>query len=202
MPLSEAAALTRTCDLWLFRGRKIADRAIRAATNSPINHVGMAVVLDHLPPLLWHAELGQSVPDVWTGQRQRGVQLHRLTEAVEVWHRRYGQRAFMRQFHGEVTTQMEDELLRVIDTFDGRRFPKTLGLARQWLAGRFRHGLDNEAIYCAELLAVTYQRMGLLGDRRPANWYDAGRFWSGDRLDLRDGAWLGDEVEVVLDDDG
>ena len=54
----------------------MADVTIRALTNSPVNHVGMAVAIDDLPPLLWHAELGRSLPDVWTGERHRGVQLH------------------------------------------------------------------------------------------------------------------------------
>ena len=63
MPLHEAADVTHTGDLWLFRGRKAADRAIRVFTNSPVNHVAMAVTIDDLPPLLWHAELGQSLPD-------------------------------------------------------------------------------------------------------------------------------------------
>ena len=57
----------------MFRGASMADRAIRALTNAPVNHVGMAVVLDDMPPLLWHAELGRSLPDAWTGEHQRGV---------------------------------------------------------------------------------------------------------------------------------
>ena len=71
--------------MWLFRGRSLADRAIQTVTNSPVNHVGMVVALDDLPPLLWHAELGRSLPDVWTGKRQRGVQLHQLADAVRTW---------------------------------------------------------------------------------------------------------------------
>jgi hypothetical protein len=31
----------------------------------------MAVVLDDLPPLMWHAELGRSLPDVWSGKHHR-----------------------------------------------------------------------------------------------------------------------------------
>ena len=57
LTLDQAVDLTRTGDLWLFRGRTAADRAIRTLTNSPVNHVGMAVVIDDLPPLMWHAEL-------------------------------------------------------------------------------------------------------------------------------------------------
>src|SRR6266498_5020889 len=81
--LDEALDLTRTGDVWLFRGRKVADRAIQVTTNSPVNHVGMSVVIDDLPPLLWHAELGRSLPDLWSGTHQRGAQLHDLREAVD-----------------------------------------------------------------------------------------------------------------------
>ncbi|MCW2760148.1 MAG: hypothetical protein JWR85_349, partial [Marmoricola sp.] len=76
--LDHAVDITRTGDLWLFRGDSAADRTIRALTNAPVNHVGMAVVLDDLPPLMWHAELGQGLLDVWTGTQHRGVQLHDL----------------------------------------------------------------------------------------------------------------------------
>ena len=82
LTLDDAVAAAATGDVWLFRGRTLADRAIQTLTNSPVNHVGMVVALDDLPPLLWHAELGRSLVDVWTGQRQRGVQLHLLADAA------------------------------------------------------------------------------------------------------------------------
>lgn len=198
-PLShdEAVATASTGDIWLFRGRSLPDRAIRAVTNSPVNHVGMVVALDDLPPLLWHAELGRSLPDVWTGQRQRGVQLHRLGEAVTTWNERYDQRAWMRQLQGgAVEHRHEDRLMEIIDRFDGRPFPTSLGLARQWMMGRFRRSSSLETVYCAELVATTYQHMGLLPSRRPASWYDPGRFWSGDRIELMAPFVLADEVAV------
>lgn len=300
MRLAEAVDLTRTGDVWLFRGRSVADRAIQLTTNSPVNHVGMAVTIGDLPPLLWHAELGRSLVDVWSGTRQRGVQLHLLQDAVRVWNDRYGQRAWVRQFHGEVTAEMEDALLRTVARMDGLPFPSTAALAARWARGRVpvrgtqvrvpmrgvrvpmrvdgarvatrraarwmltrvplrrgealvaegvgaavvngvgvngagvngagvgvdgagvgvdgagasrgavlldaeipAHGVGDqemtlEAAYCAEVVALTYQAMGLLAARRPPNWYDPGRFWSGDDLRLEGGAWLGDEIAVTL----
>src|ERR1700709_1137515 len=103
LSLREAVDLSRTGDVWLFRGRPPAERAIQTGTNSPVNHVGMAVVLEDLPPLLWHAELGRSLPDMWTGKHQRGVQLHDLRDAVVTWHDRYGQRGWLRQLDGPVS---------------------------------------------------------------------------------------------------
>ena len=196
LTLDEAVATASTGDIWLFRGRSVADLSIRALTNSPVNHVGMVVALDDLPPLLWHAELGRSLPDVWSGERQRGVQLHLLRDAVTTWNERYSQRAWVRLLEGEIERHHEDRLMETIDRFDGRAFPTTLGLARQWAVGRFRRSSALETIYCAELVATTYQHMGLLPSRRPASWYDPGRFWSGDRIELVAPFSLGGEVAV------
>jgi len=194
--LDEAASITRSGDIWLFTGRKLADRAIRAATNSPVNHVGVVLAIDDLPPLLWHAELGKSSIDVWTGERQRGAQLHRLTEAAATWVNRYGQRAYFRQLDPIATPDMENSALAVVAELSGRGFPTTLGLMSRWIRGRARRAVSLEDVYCAEVAARTYQRMGLLDDRRPVNWYDPGKFWSGDRLQLVGGATLGPEIGV------
>ena len=196
LSLDDAVATASTGDIWLFRGRSVADRAIRAVTNAPVNHVGMVVALDDLPPLLWHAELGRSLPDVWTGERRRGVQLHLLGEAVTTWNERYRQRAWVRQLEGTIERRHEDRLMEVIDRFDGRPFPTSLGLARRWLNGRVRRSSSLETVYCAELVATTYQHMGLLPAERPASWYDPGRFWSGDRIELVPPFALADEVAV------
>ena len=200
--LDEALDLARTGDVWLFRGRKAADRAIQLATNSPVNHVGMSVVIDDLPPLMWHAELGRSLPDLWSGTRHRGVQLHDLRQAVIVWSARYGQQAWLRQLDHPVTSEMENAVLRTIARMDGTPFPSTTRLVSQWLSGRVpavrrqMGDADLETAYCAEVLAVTYRAMGLLPGRRESSWYDAGRFWSGDDLRLSAGVVLGDEIAV------
>jgi hypothetical protein len=196
MALDDAVATAATGDIWLFRGRSLADRAIRTVTNAPVNHVGMVVALDDLPALLWHAEMGRSLPDVWTGERHRGVQLHLLDQAVATWTGRYGQRAWMRQLEGTIERWHEDRLMEVIERFDGRPFPTTLGLVRQVLNGRLRRSSSLESIYCAELVASTYQHMGLLPRRRPASWYDPGRFWSGDRIELVAPFALAGEIAV------
>ncbi|MEU4338523.1 hypothetical protein AB0F59_28350 [Micromonospora lupini] len=286
--LDEAVELTRTGDVWVFRGRSVPDRAIQFTTNSPVNHVGMAVVLDDMPPLMWHAELGRSLPDLWSGTHQRGVQLHDLRDAVCVWANRYGQRAWLRQLDPPAAGEMERAVLRTVARLDGTPFPSTAQLAWRWVRGRVpslpgpgraalravsraaqatwanpaasgdptkganptasgspttgadpaapaasgslttgagptapgpRAGQVNsaasgnptgaaapvsaaareralETAYCAEVVAVTYEAMGLLPAGKRPNWYDPGRFWSGDDLGLTGGARLGAEIEV------
>jgi hypothetical protein len=210
LELDDALELTRTGDIWLFRGSSAADRAIRVTTNSPVNHVGMSVVLDDLPPLMWHAELGRSLPDLWSGTHQRGVQLHDLRSAVTVWAERYGQRGWLRQLDagkpgdgrpdGTSTRDLEDGALRAIARLDGTPFPSTARMASRWLRGRLPRRRSAEAeletAYCAEVVALTYQMMGLLDDRRGPDFYDPGRFWSGDELELAGGARLGGEIPI------
>lgn len=232
--LDEAVDLARTGDVWIFRGRSTPDRAIRLLTNAPVNHVGMAVVLSDLPPLMWHAELGQSLVDVWTGDHHRGAQLQVLRDAVLRWSHTYGQQAYLRQLHPIVDRDHEDALLRSIARYDGTSFPTTAQLAWRWTKGRggplawlpersrmegavrrgwralTRRPLDPpvparrvdaasvrpDAAYCAEVVALTYEAMGILEQGRPASWYDPGRFWSGDDLPLVPGWVFGAEIRV------
>jgi hypothetical protein len=224
LSLDGAVELTRTGDIWLFRGHSAADRAIQLTTNSPVNHVGMSVVLDDLPPLMWHAELGRSLPDLWSGTHQRGVQLHDLRSAVVVWAQRYGQQGWLRQLDRSVTPEMDDALLRTIARLDGTPFPSTARLAAGWVRGRLpgtregwrarrRRRRDEasadpdqqapeqaglETAFCAEVVAMTYEAMGLLPAGHRPGWYDPGRFWSGDELGLAGDYALGGELAVAV----
>jgi hypothetical protein len=200
--LEQAIDLTRTGDIWIFRGRSGPDRAIQTLTNSPVNHVGMSLVIEDMPPLMFHAELGKSLPDLWSGTFQRGVQLHDLRDAVAVWGHRYGQRGWLRQLDPGVTRGMEDKALKAVARLDGTPFPSSAQLASRWVRGRFprlrRSPTALETAYCAEVVALTYEEMGLLPRGRKPNWYDPGRFWSGDELDLCAGFTLGDEIAVDI----
>lgn len=243
VPLAAAAERTRTGDLWVFRGRSTADRLIQTLTNAPVNHVGVAIVLDDMPPLLWHAEMGRALSDVWTGRRQRGVQLHDLEDAVRQWTGPYGQRAWFRQITPEVGQGQEDALLEVVARLNGVSFPSAGRLTARWVRGRWstrsrgQHGggpasgsvgagsprddddtggrrrwgvpLPNrrraadsamrlEAAYCAEVVGITLESMGVLVPARNVSWYDPGRFWSGDDLPLAPGWDYGREIAVTV----
>ncbi len=224
--LARALDETRTGDIWLFRGGSRPDRAIQTMTNAPVNHVGMTVAIDDLPPLMWHAELGDKLPDMWTGTNHRGVQLNDARAAVERWILNYGQRCWLRQLTPDATREQEDRVLRVIARMDGTPFPSTARLTGRWFRGRVPTASDwtrgipfldrriresarrkkadqrqagLETAYCAETVAITYEEMGLLNTEKHYSWFDPGKFWSGDALPLTQGYKLGDEIAVVLD---
>ena len=204
LDLDQAVDITRSGDIWLFRGRRAPDRAIRAVTNSPVNHVGMAVVVDDLPPLLVHAERGKKQVAMWSGAHHRGVQLHDLRDAVARWQGDYKQDAWFRQLEPEIGRDEEDGMLRAVARLDGVSFPSLTRLGARWLRGRDAYvprrkrgrRVTPEAAVCAEIVATGYIEMGILRDVRRATWYDPGKFWSGDYLPISTGWSLGKEVAV------
>ncbi|GFG55414.1 guanylate cyclase [Mycolicibacterium agri] len=224
--LSRALDETRTGDIWLFRGASGPDRAIQTMTNAPVNHVGMTLAIDDLPPLMWHAELGDKLLDVWSGTNHRGVQLNDARAAVERWILHYHQRCWLRQLIPHASREQEDKALRVVARMDGTPFPTTARLTGRWFRGRVPTAGDLargipflekrlresaqrkkaeqrtaglETAYCAETVAITYEEMGLLSTEKHYSWFDPGKFWSGDKLPLAEGYKLGEEVAVVLD---
>ena len=102
----------------------------------------------------------------------------------------------MRPIDITVTREQEDAVLRTINELNGRSFPRTRALAKGWVLGRAGRRTSLENLFCAEVVAITFERMGLLGKKRPPNWYDPGKFWSGDRLEL-EGATLGQEIRIT-----
>lgn len=222
--LDQALEATRTGDIWLFRGGSRPDRYIQTLTNSPVNHVGMTVAIDDLPPLIWHAELGDKLLDMWTGKNQRGVQLNDLRAAVDQWTDKYQQRCWLRQLNPFASREQEDIALKVIARMDGTPFPTAARLTGRWFRGRlptvsdwtrgipFVHKAVREAAehdkrslraagletaYCAETVAITYEEMGLLVTEKRENYFDPGSFWSGDDLPLVAGYELGQEISIV-----
>ena len=225
LTLDQALNETRTGDLWLFRGGSRPDRAIQTLTNSPVNHVGMTVAIDDLPPLIWHAELGDKLVDMWTGTNHRGVQLNDLRQAVLQWNERYRQRCWLRQLTPYATRRQDNEVLRVIARMDGTAFPTTMRLTGRWMRGRLPNLSDwtrgipfldkkvhestqrrkaqgrkmgLETAYCAETAAITYEEMGLIVTDKDWNWFDPGSFWSGDALPLAPGYQLGPEIAIDM----
>jgi hypothetical protein len=222
--LQRALDETRTGDIWLFRGTSRPDRAIQTMSNSPVNHVGMTIAIEDLPPLIWHAELGDKLTDMWTGGNHRGVQLHDARQAVERWIHNYHQRCWLRQLTPYASREQEDRALKVVARMDGTPFPGTARLTARWFRGRVPTAADwtrgvpfldskvreaarrrkaeklkvgLETAYCAETVAITYEEMGLLATEKHSNWFDPGSFWSGDTLPLAPGYQLGDEIAVV-----
>ena len=102
----------------------------------------MTIAIEDLPPLIWHAELGDKLTDMWTGSNHRGVQLNDARQAVERWVHNYHQRCWLRQLTPYATREQEDRALKVVARMDGTPFPSTARLTGRWFRGRVPNAVD------------------------------------------------------------
>jgi hypothetical protein len=190
-------ASLQTGDLFLFSGKGFASAGIKWLLGSTWSHVGLVVrPAVHDPrPLLWEATPCRDLVDVITGRPADGARLVRLDERLAT-------------FPGDVSVR---RLSKRLDADQHSRFADVLrqlhGLPyeKRWLelllavSDRIDLGRENlTTLFCSELVAETYQRLGLLDDTDhgglPSNEYTPRHFSDAHRLSLRQGFALGPEL--------
>ena len=193
----------QTGDIVLFSGRSRKSTSIKWLTLCPWSHVGMVL---RMPPgsgpladtvLLWESTNFDNLKDVLDGVARRGVQLVLLSERVQIY---LGEIA-IRQLSVHRDDAMLDALSALRMKLRNRPFEeKKLELLRAVLDGPFERWHapeDLSSLFCSELIAETYQAMGLLPDHpdaKPSNEYTP-RDFAGDLTLLRGGA-LGPVLHV------
>ena len=167
----------KTGDLVLFDGHGKASRLIKSITGSQWSHIGMIVVNEALGMVqLFESTKGRGL-DVFTGKYVRGVRLTMLSDAI-------------RNCNGAVAVR---RLNRPLGLFEQAAFaswrrvsmgrPYERSLFELWKAAFVGPlGKNTEALwslFCSELVAEAYQRMGILGEppvAPPSNEYTPADF--------------------------
>jgi hypothetical protein len=193
-------ARLRTGDILLFHGASPRSRIIEKASGSEFSHVGMIVrSMDGRPPFLWHTDPRAVTNDVVGDREHGGAQLNDLSDALAVMTKpEYGDTPFVRQLIVNHTPEMDAAALEAVGAFDRTSFPSLFNIMKQWMLGRLHFTTSGKRMECAEVLARTYQRMGLLPSEPPPNGY-APRDFSEQHMRVRllRGATLGPQVEVL-----
>jgi len=97
------------------------------------------------------------------------------------------------------TPALNDAALRAVADADSNAFPSPPGVFRDWLLGKLHIATRGRRMDCAEIVAVTDQRMGLLPPTPPANAYTPGDFSTEhEKVRLLQGATLGPQRELVM----
>lgn len=184
-----------TGDIILFSGKGVVSGAIKRFSMSKWSHVGMALRLpeyDFL--LLWESTMISDIKDFHTGRPVQGVRLVMLSEYVK----KYDVDVAVRHLSVERTAKMLEGLMRFRKKVRGRPYEEDMvELIKAAYDGPFGQNVEDfSSIFCSELIAETYQKMGLLSGKIPANEYTPGDFASDakNRLNLLKGAKLNKEV--------
>jgi hypothetical protein len=192
--------LLRTGDVFLFHGSSKRSRIIETVTQSEFSHIGMVVRAQAgKPPLLWHTDPRAVTEDLEDHGEHGGAQLNDLTVALALMMSPdYGDTPFVRQLIVERAPDFDAKALQAIAAEDEMPFPSLLKLIKEWMLGWFHIATSKKRMDCAAVVAVTYQRMGLLPPEPPPNAYSP-RDFSAQHMTLRllRGATLGPQREVL-----
>ena len=191
----------RTGDVLLFHGASKRSQIIETVTGSDFSHIGMIVrPQGGQPPSLWHTDPRAVTEDIADGGEHGGAQLNDLAAALaRMTSPEYGDTPFVRQLNVDHPLEMEQSAQRAIATANQVSFPSLMKILKDWVLGHLHIATAERRMECAEVLAFTYQQMGLLPPEPPPNAY-APRDFSAQHENLRllRGATLGPQLRVLF----
>lgn len=184
-----------TGDIVLFAGKGAFSTGIKWFTDSVWSHVGMVVSLDW-GVFLWESTTLSDQIDLDTQLANKGVQLIVLSDRIL----KYDGEVAIRRLEVERSAGMVEALKALRLELRGKPYEKdTIELIKAAYDGPLgRNTEDLSSIFCSELVAEAYQRMGLLAEDEPSNEYVPHDFSSerAPQLSLLLDAKLGKEVMV------
>ena len=191
-----------TGDIVLFSGKGGISAGIKWFTNSKWSHVGMVVRLPEWDiVLLWESTTLSDISDITTGEETQGVQLVPLSERLS----KYTGDACIRKLSINVTSEMKNALSKLREELKGRPYEKNkIELIKAAYDGFFGENEENlSSLFCSELVAEAYQRMGLIREDVKSNEFTPKDFSSDSdkKFDLLKNASLSKEIYIKTNKD-
>ena len=186
-----------TGDIVLCSGKGTVSTLIKAFTGSQWSHVAMVLRLatefDFV--LCWESTTLGKLRDVYDGQPKKGVQLVPLSERIATYEGKIAIRRLTGVELGQTAIQSLNELRKELrgKPYETDRI-ELLKSAYEGFGGLNEEDLSS--VFCSELVAEAYQRLGLVSDRKPSNEYIPADFSQSKELSLLKGQ-LGEEVLVT-----
>jgi hypothetical protein len=151
-----------TGDIVLFSGTGPIASLAQWLSKTKWSHVGMIVCCD-LGVLLWESDGLGEFEDIESGDEKKGVRLVSLSDRIkrfegEVWARPLKDT--------ECTAEMLAALAALRQEVRGRPYEKNaIQLMKAYYDGPFGQNTEElSSLFCSELVAEAYQRMGLLAE--------------------------------------
>jgi hypothetical protein len=193
----------KTGDILLFSGKGGISEGIKFFTLSKWSHVGIVYRFDDPRDakgsiFCWESTTLSNLQDADTGKLTKGVQRVELSERLE--------RCFASGYEVSVrplAKSLTDDMIRALNDFrhevSGRPYEKDkIELLKTAYEGIFGNNKEDlSSLFCSELVAEAYQRMGLLTEKMPSNEYTPKDFSSEKGLSLELGYSLSNETAIT-----
>lgn len=166
-------------DLILFSGTGDLDKLIAAGTGGPYCHATTVYrPADGTPLLLWESDTMKMAPDpLYPENNYLGAQCGDLIAAMNFMDT-HECTPFFRKLNYARPPGFDDQLKQVILEYDGKlAFGSILDMIKNYFKGHYlgEAGPLNE-VFCAELVAMTYVKLGLMSPSHPPNFYSPSSF--------------------------
>jgi hypothetical protein len=193
-----------TGDILLFHGIGWDSGVIQFLEQCRWTHVGMVVRMPGIEyPLIWESYPYEYVEDILLREKKSGARLVSLDERLAVGvEKGLFDIAAVRLLRVERTPEMFKALKEFIQgMFHALPYPGDWEMLIDYLLGRFfrEEKTETREVQCAELVAETYKRMGILSNDKLSNSFVPKDFSSEGRLSLLLGAELEEECILILD---
>ncbi len=193
-------ASLKTGDIVLFSGKGGVSDWIKLFSGSAWSHLGMILCLPHMDMvLLWESTTLSDLPDIESGKGRKGVQLVPFSERVSM----YKGDVAVRLLSKPITQQMETSLGKFRKRASRLKYEKNkIELIKAAWDGPLGGNKENlSSVFCSELVAESYQRMGLLAEPPkgwPSNEYTPRDFSTEARypVHLHKGFTLSEEIKI------
>ena len=185
----------QTGDIVLFSGKGGISTGIKWMTDSKWSHVGMVINVPEWDfVLLWESTTLSSLRDLETGTARKGVQLVPLSERIQS----YNGEASVRHLTCQRTPQMANTLSALRKEVKGRPYEEyeTELIKAAYDGPLGANTEDLRTLFCSELVAEAYQRMGILSEDPASNEYTPKDFSEAGKLKLLKGSTLSKEIKI------
>ena len=153
----------------LFSSDELVGRLIRFGTGSVWSHIGTVIHIEEWElVLLWESTTLQNIKEFDSGQKFVGVQLVALSQKIREFTGRIAIRCLVSRpldkNQLETLAPFRRQAARLV-SFEGSKWElirAAVDGAWELLVGQNREDLSN--LFCAELIAEAYERIGLLAD--------------------------------------
>lgn len=199
----------RTGDIILMHGLYPSSHVIEGFEQSLWSHSAIIVLADDIDIdtgdekiLLWEANVSTPVEDIILKKAKTGPMLVKLSERFKynIEHKDDSKFAIRHLYTEDRNSQMFDNFKKVIKQVHSATFPDTKHEMRDPVEGRiFGKQTNLETMFCSELVAYTYMKLGLLTTIHPSNSYFPIDFSDKLSVSLLKRAWLGDEIILDID---
>lgn len=187
----------KTGDIVLFSGKGFISWLIKKVTKNEYSHVGMIIRIDGFDFVaLWESTTLSDVPDIWH-KKKKGVQIVQLSERL----RHYDGKVAVRLLHDFEFGENENKIITELrHEVNNRPYEKNfLSLAKSALDSTFlgkNKKKDLSSLFCSELVAEAYMRLGLIAKNQISSEYTPADFSEKRNLKLLKGV-LGPEITIT-----